>query len=164
MQINLEFMSVLAEFEQNCHLPEHMKEWVPTYTYFLYPVISCDKIWTTFFTFSRIPFHILLRKVSEVHIKFVSQYSAKIKIIRSSGKMAVVVQDLQIPVYKYCRQCLNFMAPGFGTSRMSALTPMFLWLLHDFVNVHAPQQHYCHSELSVETFRVLWCVLMQCFA
>ena len=82
--------------------------------------ISCDEVWTQFFTFSRIPFHILLRKVSEVHIKFVSQYSAKIKIIRSSGKMAVVVQDLQIPVYKYCRQCLNFMAPGFGTSRMSA--------------------------------------------
>jgi len=23
---------------------------------------------------------------------------------------------------------------------------------------------YCHSELSVETFSVLWCVLMQCFA
>ena len=111
MQINLEFMSVLAEFEQNCHLPEHMMEWVPTYTYFLYPVISCDKIWTTFFTFSRIPFHILLRKVSEVHIKFVSQYSAKIKIIRSSGKMAVVVQGFTNPRL----QVLQAMSKFYGT-------------------------------------------------
>jgi len=34
MQINLDFMSMLAECQQNFHLPEHMKEWSPTYTYF----------------------------------------------------------------------------------------------------------------------------------
>jgi len=32
MQINLEFLCMLAECQQNCHLPEHMKEWSPTYT------------------------------------------------------------------------------------------------------------------------------------
>jgi len=44
MQINLEFMSVLAECQQNFHLPEHMKEWSPTYTYLSYPVTNCDKV------------------------------------------------------------------------------------------------------------------------
>jgi hypothetical protein len=44
MQINLEFMSVLAEFQQNFHLPEHMKEWSPTYTYFSYPVTNSYKV------------------------------------------------------------------------------------------------------------------------
>jgi len=44
MEINLEFMSMLAEFQQNFHIPEHMKEWSPTYTYFLYPITNCDKV------------------------------------------------------------------------------------------------------------------------
>jgi len=29
---------------------------------------------------------------------------------------------------------------------------------------NSPYIQYCHSELSVETFSVLWCVLTQCFA
>jgi len=41
MQINLEFMSVLAECQQNFHLPERMKEGYHMYTYFSYPVTSC---------------------------------------------------------------------------------------------------------------------------
>jgi len=40
MQINLEFMSKLAECQQNFHLPEHMKEGSRMYTYFSYPVTS----------------------------------------------------------------------------------------------------------------------------
>ena len=35
-------------------------------------VTNCDKVWTPFFTFSRIPFHILLCKVSNTHIKSIS--------------------------------------------------------------------------------------------
>ena len=153
---------MLAECQQNFHLPEHMKEGPPMCTYFLYPV---TKIWTPFFTFSRIPFHILLCKVSEAHIKFVSQCCAKMNIIHSSGKVAVVVRRFTNPR----PQILQAMSKFYGTwvwnfPYVSVLTPMFLWLFHDFVNVHAPQQQYCHSELSVETFSVLWCVLMQCFA
>ena len=158
-------MSVLAECQQNLHLPEHMKKWSPTYTCFLYPVRNSDKAWSPFFTFSRIPFHTLLRKASNTHIKFLSQYCAKVKIINGSGKVAVVVQGFTNPRL----QVLQAMSKFYGTwvwnfPYVSVLTPMFLWLLHDFVNVQAPQQQYCHSELSVETFRVLWCVLMQCFA
>jgi len=69
---------MLAECQQNFHLPEHMKEWSPTYTYFLYPVTKFEP---SFFTFSRIPFYILLCKVSNTHIKFVFQYCARMKII-----------------------------------------------------------------------------------
>jgi len=127
--------------------------------------ISCDKVWTTFFMFSRIPFHILVCKVYNTHIKSVSQYCAKMKIIHSSGKMAGVFWGFTNPRV----QILQAMSKYYGTwvwnfPYVSVVTPVFLWLLHDFVNVHAPQQQYCHSELSVETFRVLWCVLMQCFA
>ena len=154
-------MSVLAECHQNFHLPEYMKEWPPTYTYFSYNVTNYDKVWTLFFTFSRIALHILLCKVSEAHIESVSQYCAKIKIIHSSGKVAVVVQGFTNPRL----QVLQVMSKFYGTwvwniPYLSVLTRMFLWLLH----FHALQQQYCHSELSVETFRVLWCVLLQCFA
>jgi len=44
-------MSMLAECQQIFNLPEHMKKWSPTYTYFSYPVTNCDKVWTPFFTF-----------------------------------------------------------------------------------------------------------------
>ena len=60
--------------------------------------------------------------------------------------MAVVVQGFPNPIL----QVLQAMSVFYG-----------IWV---FVNIHAPQQKYCHSELSVETFRVLCCVLMQCFA
>ena len=63
---------MLAECQQIFNLPEHMKKWSPTYTYFSYPVTNCDKVKTPFFTFSRLSFHILLRKVSEAHIESVS--------------------------------------------------------------------------------------------
>jgi len=56
MQINLDFLCMLAECQQNFHLPEHMKEGSPTYTYFY----ILWQFWTPFFTFSRTPFHILL--------------------------------------------------------------------------------------------------------
>jgi len=127
--------------------------------------ISCDEVWTQFFTFSRIPFHILLCKVSNTHIKSVSQYCAKMKIIHGSCKVAVVVRGFTNPR----PQKLQAMSKFYGTwvwnlLYVSVLTPMFLWLLLDFVNVHALQQQYCHSEPSVETFNFLWCVLMQRFA
>ena len=122
--------------------------------------ISCDKVWIPFFMFSRIPFHILLCKFSNTHIKLVSQYCAKMKIIHSSGKVAVVFRGFTNPR----PQILQAMSEFYGTwvwnlLYISVLTRMFLWLLLDFVNVHAPQQQYCHSELSVETFRVLWLCL-----
>jgi hypothetical protein len=41
MQINLELMSVLAECQQNIHLPEHMKEECHMYTLFSYPATYC---------------------------------------------------------------------------------------------------------------------------
>jgi len=44
MQINLEFLCMLAECQQNFHLPEQMKEGSPMYTYFSYLVINCDKV------------------------------------------------------------------------------------------------------------------------
>jgi len=124
-------------------------------------LISCDKVWTPFFMFSRIPFHILLCKVSNTHIKSVSQYCAKMKIIHSSGKVAVMVWGFTIPR----PQILQLMSKFYGTwvwnlLYISVLTRMFLWFFLDFVNVHAPKQQYCHSELSVETFSVLWCMLM----
>jgi hypothetical protein len=158
-------MSVLAECQQNCHLPEHMKEWSSTYTFFWYPVRNCDKVCTPFSTISGIPFHILLRKVSEAHIESLSQYCAKMEIIHCSGKVTVVVQWFTNPRL----QVLQALSKLYGNwvwnfPYVSVLTPMFLCLLRDFVNVHAPQKQYCHSELSVETFRGLWCVLMQCFA
>jgi hypothetical protein len=122
-----------------------MKEWSPTYTYFSYPVTNSYKVWTPFFTFSRIPFHILLRKVSEAHIQSVSHYWAKKKIIHSSGKMAVVAQGFTNPWL----QVLQEMSKYYGTwvwnfPYISVPTPMFLWLVHDIVNVHEPQQQYCH--------------------
>ena len=82
--------------------------------------IPCAIVWTPFFTFSRIPFHILLCKVSNTYMKSVSQYCAKMKIIHSSGKVAVVVQGFTNPSPKYSRRCLNFMGPGFGTYCISA--------------------------------------------
>ena len=126
-------------------------------------LISCDKVWTPFFTFSRMPFHILLCKFPEAHIKSVSQYCAKMKIIHRTGKVAVVVRGFKNPR----PQIIQAMSKFYGTwdwnlMYISVLTPIFLWLLH-FVNIHAPQQQYCHSELSVQTFRVLWCVLIQFF-
>ena len=127
--------------------------------------ISCDKIWTPFFVFSRIPFHFLLCKVSNTHIKSVSQYCAKMKIINSSGKVAVVVLGFTNPRPQILQAMSKFYVSWvWNLQYISVLTPMFLWLLLDFMNVHAPQQQYGHSELSVETCRVLWCVLMQCFA
>jgi hypothetical protein len=88
-----------------------MKEWSPTYTYFSYPVTNCDEVSTPFFMFSRIPFHILLRKLSEAHIKSLSQYCAKMKIIHSSGKVAVVVQGYTNPRL----QVLQAISKFYGT-------------------------------------------------
>jgi hypothetical protein len=47
--------------------------------------------------FSRISFHILLGKDSEAHIKSVTQYCAKMKIIHNSVEVAVVVQRFANP-------------------------------------------------------------------
>ena len=44
LKVNLEFVSMLADCQQNFHLPEQMKEWSPTYTYFSYLVTNCDKV------------------------------------------------------------------------------------------------------------------------
>jgi len=85
MQINLDIMSMLAECQQNFHVPEHMKEGSDMYTYFSYPITNCDKICTPFFIFSRGPFHVLLCKVSNLHMESVCQYCAKIRIIHSNG-------------------------------------------------------------------------------
>ena len=37
-------MSLLAECQQNFHLPEHVKEGSLMYTYFSYPVTSCFSV------------------------------------------------------------------------------------------------------------------------
>jgi len=85
MQINWEFMSMPPELQQNFHLPQHMREVSLMYTYFSYSATYCDKVWTPLYTFSIIRFHFLLCKISNTHVKFLSQCCAKMKIIHSSG-------------------------------------------------------------------------------
>ena len=51
---------------------------------------------------------------------------------------------------------------------VSVLTPICLQLLQDFMNDmdpnNSPYIQYFHSELLVETFSDVWCVLMHCSA
>jgi len=104
--------------------------------------------------------------VSNTHIKSVSQYCAKMKIIHSCGKVAVVVRGFTNPRPQILQAVSKFYGNWvWNLLYIIVLTHMLLWLFLDFVNVHAPQQQYCHSELSVETLSVLWCVLnaMLCF-
>jgi len=52
MWFNLEFMSMLAECQQNFNLPKYMKEVSYMYIYFIHPVTNCDIVLTPFFMFS----------------------------------------------------------------------------------------------------------------
>ena len=162
MQFNLGFLCMLAECQQNLLLPKHMKEGSPTYTYFLYPVPKFEPHFSRFLEHHSTFYYV----VSNTHIKSVSQYCAKMKIIHSCGKVAVVVRGFTNPRPQILQAVSKFYGNWvWNLLYIIVLTHMLLWLFLDFVNVHAPQQQYCHSELSVETLSVLWCVLnaMLCF-
>jgi len=48
MQNNLEILCMLAKCQQNFHLPEHMKEGSPMYTYLIYPVTKFEPHFSRF--------------------------------------------------------------------------------------------------------------------
>jgi len=123
MPINLGFLCMLAECQQNFRMPEHMKEGSPTYTYFLYPVTRFEPHFSRFLEYHSTFYYVK----SPTHIKSVSHYFAKMKIIHSSGKVAVVVRGFTNPR----PQILQAMSKFYGTwvwnlLYVSVLTPMFL--------------------------------------
>jgi len=114
---------MLAECQQNFHLPEHMKEGSPTYTYFLYPVPKFEPHFSRFLEYHSTFYYV----VFNTHIKSVSQYCAKMKILHSSGKVAVVVRGFTNPR----PQILQAMSKFYGTLvwnllYISVLTSMYL--------------------------------------
>jgi len=63
-QFNLEFVSVIQNLSET-HLSALRKGLI--YIHTSYPVKNCNKLWTPFFTFSRIPFHLRLCNVSNTY-------------------------------------------------------------------------------------------------
>ena len=110
MQINLEFMSMLAECQQNFHLPEHMKEGSHMYTYFSYPVTSC------FF----IP-QMANNPISYAAIMTLRNVALPGFVIISSVSQIVNVMCLAVPA-AVCLLILGFFGNHFNSSLCSVMS------------------------------------------
>ena len=63
---------MLAECQQNFHLPEHMKEESPTYTFFLYPVTKFEPHFSCFLEYHSTFYYVMSPKqISNLYLSIV---------------------------------------------------------------------------------------------